>query len=135
MGSSQIHLQIPARTVKPNFLPVMRESPQIQNYVMEDRDDFITIELKTEGGEVFRVPVLRSADEILIGFYPRESETQRDVFCLMTKQFRENRLESFACFGSRCAMCGEPYIRSDSTDTCDECSVKKYRDWELTQSE
>ena len=63
---------------------------------MEDTDDFITIELKTEGGEIFRVPVLRGADEIAIGFYPRDSETQRHVFCLTTKQFRKNRLESFA---------------------------------------
>lgn len=102
---------------------------------MEKRDDFITIELKTEDGEVFRVPVLRSADEIAIGFYPRDSERRRHVFCLTTKQIRENRLESFACFGSRCSSCGEPYIRSDSTDTCDECSVKKYREWELAQSE
>jgi len=122
--------------VKPNFLPPTPErSPQIRNQAMEEKNDFITIELKTEGGEVFRVPVMRSADEISIGFYPRESETQRHVFCLTTKQFRENRLESFACFGSLCAMCGEPYIRSDSTGTCDECSIKKYREWELAQSE
>lgn len=77
---------------------------------MEDKDNFMTIELKTEGGEVFRVPVLRSADEISIGFYPRESGTQRDVFCLTMKQLRDNRLQSAALFGSRCAMCGEPYI-------------------------
>lgn len=102
---------------------------------MEDRDDFITIELKTEGGEVFRVPVLRDADEISIDFSPRTPEPRRDVFCLMTKQFRDGRHLSAACFGSQCAMCGEPYIRSDSTDTCDECSVKKYRDWELAQPE
>lgn len=102
---------------------------------MEDRDDFITIELKTEDGEVFRVTVLRDADEISIGFYPRTSELRRDVFCLMTKQFLDGRHLSAACFGSRCAMCGEPYIRSDSTDTCDECSVKKYRNQELTGSE
>lgn len=95
---------------------------------MEERDDFITIELKTEGGEVFRVPVLRDADEIEIGFYPREPESRRDVFCLMTKQFRDGRQMAFACFGSRCATCGKPYIRGDSTSTCDECAMKEFQE-------
>lgn len=102
---------------------------------MEDKIDFITIELKTGDGEVFHVPVLRSADGISIAFYPRESGTQRDVFCLTTKQFRDNRLQSYACFGSLCAMCREPYIRGDSSSTCDTCTVKRYRDFESAQSE
>ena len=95
---------------------------------MEERDDLITIELKTESGEVFRLPILRSTDEIEICFYPRESESQRHVFCLFIRQFRGNQPFSAACFGSRCANCGEPYIRSDSTSTCDECSMREFQE-------
>lgn len=101
---------------------------------MNERDDFLMIDLKTESGEIFRVPILRDADEIEISFYPQTSEPQRDVFCLMTKQFREGRQMSSACFGSRCSMCRKPYIRGDSTDTCDECSIKKYQNRDSSET-
>ncbi|HKZ02642.1 MAG TPA: hypothetical protein VJ180_10400 [Pyrinomonadaceae bacterium] len=97
----------------------------------ENSTDFMTIELKTEDEEIYRVPILRTADEVRIGFYPRRPEGTRHRFYLETKTFRDSGVEAHFCFGSRCVRCEAPFVRYDSTDICAECSRK----WEMIPPE